>query len=40
MPDQAKANPFMAYKINAEGSLNVLEAARLMGIKRVVCTST
>ncbi len=37
---EAETNPFMGYKTNCEGSLNVLEAARLMDIKRVVYTSS
>ena len=40
MPVEAEANPYMGYKVNAEGSLNVLEAARLTGIQRVVATSS
>ena len=40
MPAQAEANPYIGYKINAEGSLNVMEAARLTGIRRVVATSS
>jgi len=40
MPGQAEANPYMGYKVNAEGALNVVEAARLTGIKRVVATSS
>lgn len=40
LPAQAEANPYTGYKINAEGSLNILEAARLSGIRRVVATSS
>ena len=40
MPGEAESNPYMAYRNNAEGSLNVLEAARLMSVKRVVGTSS
>jgi len=40
LPAQAEANPYMGYKINAEGTLNVVEAARLTGIRRVVATSS
>lgn len=40
MPPAVEADPYMGYKINAEGSLNVLEAARVMGVKRVVATSS
>lgn len=34
-----EANPFL-YKINVEGTINVFEASRLMGIKRVVYISS
>ena len=40
LPEKAEANPLEGYRINAEGALNVLEAARLMDVKRVVCTSS
>ncbi len=40
MPAHAEANPYIGYKVNAEGSVNILEAARLTGIKRVVATSS
>ncbi|MFC1972034.1 NAD-dependent epimerase/dehydratase family protein [Chloroflexota bacterium] len=40
LPNQAEENPVLGYRINAEGSMNVLEAARLMDIKRVVATSS
>ena len=40
MNDQADANPLMGFRINAEGALNVFEAARLTDIKRVVFTSS
>jgi nucleoside-diphosphate-sugar epimerase len=33
-------NPMMALKVNVEGTLNVFEAARLMGVRRVVMFST
>ena len=40
LPDQLNSNPFTAYRINVDGTMNILEAARLMDIKRVVYTST
>ncbi len=40
LPAPAEANPYIGYRINAEGTLNVLEAARLTGIRRVVATSS
>lgn len=40
MPDQADANPMMGFRINAEGALNVFEAARLTNVERVVFTSS
>jgi nucleoside-diphosphate-sugar epimerase len=33
-------NPMLALKVNVEGSLNVFEAARLLGVERVTMTST
>jgi len=39
-PPSMEANPFGTYKINVDGAMNVLEAARLMDIKRVVCASS
>jgi len=35
-----EANPFMAYRVNVDGTMNILEAARLMDIKRVVFISS
>ncbi|MFH0914193.1 MAG: NAD(P)-dependent oxidoreductase [Chloroflexota bacterium] len=35
-----EANPFMGYRVNVDGAINVLEASRLMGVKRVVYIST
>ena len=32
-------NPFMGYRVNVDGSLNVFEACRLMDIKRVIFAS-
>ncbi|MDO8490666.1 MAG: NAD(P)-dependent oxidoreductase [Dehalococcoidia bacterium] len=40
MPDDLEANPYANYKINVDGTINVLEAARLMDVKRLVYTST
>jgi UDP-glucose 4-epimerase len=37
----AQSNPYMGYKVNTEGTLNTLEAARIVGtIKRFVYTSS
>lgn len=40
LPDLLDANPYTGYRVNVEGTMNVLEATRLMGIKRLVYTST
>lgn len=40
MPAAAEENPYLAYRINVDGTVNVLEAARLTGCKRVVCISS
>jgi UDP-glucose 4-epimerase len=40
MPPQAQANPYLGFRVNAEGTLNVLEAARIGGVRRVVYTSS
>lgn len=40
MPDPAEANPRTAVKVSAEGTVNVLEAARAYEIPRVVFTSS
>lgn len=37
---EAQANPHMAVKVNVEGTVNVLEAARITGVRRVVFTSS
>jgi UDP-glucose 4-epimerase len=34
-----EANLFMGYRVNVDGTLNVFEACRLMGVKRVVYAS-
>lgn len=36
----AKANPLMATKVNCEGTGNVFEAARILGLRRVVWASS
>lgn len=38
--EQARANPWLAFQVNAVGTLNVLEAARIMDVERVVFTSS
>jgi UDP-glucose 4-epimerase len=40
MPDPLESNPYSAYRVNVDGTINILEAARLMNIKRVVYTSS
>ena len=40
LPHEAEANPYLGVKVNAEGSINVLEVARLMNVKRLVFTSS
>ena len=35
-----ETNPFLGYRINVDGALNVFEASRLMDVKRVVFTSS
>lgn len=40
MPDALEANPYSTYPVNVSGTINVLEAARLMDVKRLVYTST
>jgi UDP-glucose 4-epimerase len=35
-----EANPFMGYRVNVDGTMNVLEAAKLMDIRRVVFVSS
>jgi nucleoside-diphosphate-sugar epimerase len=37
---ESQQNPYEAFKINAEGTVNVLEAARLKDIKRVIYMSS
>ena len=38
--DPLEVNPFMGYRINVDGTMNVLEASRLLDVKRVVYTSS
>ena len=40
LPEEADANSWTIYESNVAGTKNVLEAARLFGVKRVVFTST
>lgn len=40
MPGPAEANPSLAIAIGVDGTLNVLEAARACGVRRVVYTSS
>jgi UDP-glucose 4-epimerase len=40
MPEPAEANPRLAIKVGADGTINVLEVARAKNIKRVVFTSS
>lgn len=40
MPGAARSNPIIGFKTNALGTVNVLEAARIMEIERVVFTSS
>lgn len=40
MPAACYANPYLAYKINGEGTINIFEAAALLGLRRVVFMST
>ncbi|MBI2953726.1 MAG: NAD-dependent epimerase/dehydratase family protein [Chloroflexi bacterium] len=40
MPDQAQADPLLGFRVNAMGTVNVLEAARIVGVERVVFTSS
>jgi UDP-glucose 4-epimerase len=40
MPDPVKKEPFIGTQVNVQGVTNVLEAARLTGVKRVVFAST
>lgn len=35
-----EANPFLGYRVNVDGTLNVFEASRLMDVKRVIYVSS
>lgn len=37
---ECQANPYRGFKVNAEGTVNVLEAARMTDVERVVYTSS
>jgi UDP-glucose 4-epimerase len=37
---ECQANPYQGFKVNVEGTVNVLEAARLTDVRRVVHTSS
>jgi UDP-glucose 4-epimerase len=37
---ECQANPYQGFKVNAEGTVNVLEAARMTDVRRVVYTSS
>jgi UDP-glucose 4-epimerase len=37
---ECQANPYQGFKVNVEGTVNVLEAARLTDVRRVVYTSS
>ena len=40
MPGPMEANPYSTYRINVDGTINVLEAVRLTGVGRVICASS
>jgi UDP-glucose 4-epimerase len=40
MPEPTETNPRLAVKVGIEGTVNVLEAARAKGVKRIVYTSS
>lgn len=40
MPSSAQANPYQGFQVNALGTMNVLEAARIAGVRRMVYTSS
>lgn len=40
MPPAAQADPFKGFAVNALGTVNVLEAASIVGVERVVFTSS
>jgi UDP-glucose 4-epimerase len=40
MPPICQANPYLGFRVNAEGTVMMLEAARLLGVQRIVCMSS
>lgn len=40
MPPAAQANPYQGFRVNAEGSVLLLEVARLLRVRRIVCMSS
>ncbi len=40
MPGPAQANPWLGFQVNATGTVNILEAARIMDVERIVFTSS
>lgn len=40
MPGASQANPWLGFQVNAIGTVNILEAARIMEVERVVFTSS
>ncbi len=40
MPGASQANPWLGFQVNAVGTVNILEAARIMEVERVVFTSS
>jgi UDP-glucose 4-epimerase len=40
MPGAAQENPFVGFRVNALGTVNILEAARIMDVERVIFTSS
>ena len=40
MPEDAEANPVKGFHVNAVGTVNILEAARIMDVERVVFASS
>jgi UDP-glucose 4-epimerase len=40
MPPPCQANPYQGFRVNAEGAVLMLEAARLLGVRRIVCMSS
>ncbi len=40
MPPPCQANPYQGFRVNADGAVLMLEAARLLGARRIVCMSS